>query len=98
MLKPETVVRGRGRTGVLARRMEMAADVDLTTLAAEPTRGFTGADLDALCRNAAMFALDRAVAAGQLVCITAADWTLARSSMVPSVTAADLAVYADWTR
>ena len=78
--------------------MDMAVDVDLNILAAEPTRGFTGADLDALCRNAAMLALDRAVAAGQPVCITAADWTLARSSMVPSVSAADLAVYADWSR
>jgi transitional endoplasmic reticulum ATPase len=43
---------------IYARGMPLAADVDLADLA-EITHGFTGADLNALCREAAMAALRR---------------------------------------
>lgn len=43
---------------IYARGMPLAGDVELTDLA-ETTHGFTGADLNALCREAAMAALRR---------------------------------------
>ncbi|MGD9541732.1 CDC48 family AAA ATPase [Methylocystis sp.] len=43
---------------IYARGMPLASDVDLSALAAT-THGFTGADLSALCREAAMAALRR---------------------------------------
>lgn len=45
---------------IYARGMPLAADVDLPHLA-ERTHGFTGADLNAVCREAAMAALRRQV-------------------------------------
>ena len=47
-----------------ARRMPLAEGVDLVQMAAD-CRGFTGADLAALCREAAMHALSAADAAGE---------------------------------
>ncbi len=48
---------------VHTRNMPLAEDVDLDKLA-EMTHGYTGADLAALCREAAMAALRRAIAQG----------------------------------
>jgi len=47
-----------------ARSMPLAEGVDLAQMAAD-CRGFTGADLAALCREAAMHALSAADAAGE---------------------------------
>ncbi len=56
----------RGRYEILlvhTRNMPLARDVDLRKLA-EMTHGYTGADLAALCREAAMRALRRAIKSG----------------------------------
>lgn len=83
-----------GRREILAvhsRAMPLAPDVDLETLA-ERTPGMVGADLAALCREAAMAALRRAgalspeglsVAAADLA-VGAADFEEALGSVTPS--------------
>ncbi len=83
-----------GRRQILAvhsRAMPLAADVDLDTLA-EATPGHVGADLAALCREAAMAALRRSgallpaglAAAPETLRVTAADFAEAQRSVVPS--------------
>jgi len=77
--------------GVHSRTMPLAGDVDLETLA-ERTPGMVGADLAALCREAAMAALRRAgalspaglaIAAESLV-VAAADFDDALTTVAPS--------------
>ncbi|NKC34545.1 AAA family ATPase [Falsiroseomonas selenitidurans] len=80
-----------GRREILAvhsRAMPLDADVDIGQLAAL-TAGFVGADLAALCREAAIAALRRAgaleaadIAPG--LTVTAADFAAALSGIVPS--------------
>lgn len=83
-----------GRREILAvhsRPMPLAADVDLDALA-EATPGHVGADLAALCREAAMAALRRAGAldpdglalAVEGLVVTAADFAEARRVVTPS--------------
>ncbi len=48
-----------------ARNVPLHADVDLAALAGPPTEGFSGAEVAALCREAAMLALQEAVEAGR---------------------------------
>ncbi len=82
-----------GRREILSvhtRAMPLAADVSLDTLAAE-THGFVGADLAALCREAALASLRRAganAAGGAIELegheVTAADFNAVASGMTPS--------------
>jgi transitional endoplasmic reticulum ATPase len=83
-----------GRREILAvhsRAMPLSADVDLAALA-EQTPGMVGADLAALCREAAMAALRRAGAlspagltvAAETLTVSAADFAEARTSVTPS--------------
>lgn len=89
-----------GRAEILrvhTRRMPLANDVDLDQLAAE-TPGYVGADLEALCREAALCALHVAwqgdgthlesLAPEQLrsLTVSAADFALARTRLQPSTT------------
>jgi SpoVK/Ycf46/Vps4 family AAA+-type ATPase len=48
-----------------ARNVPLHSDVDLAALAGQPTDGFSGAEVAALCREAAMLALQEAVEAGR---------------------------------
>jgi transitional endoplasmic reticulum ATPase len=79
--------------GIQARRMPLAADVDLGAVA-ERTAGFVGADLAALCREAAYTALRRRFGPEKLAAggapdvagieITAADFDAAAAAIPPS--------------
>ncbi len=79
--------------GIHTRRMPLAPDVDLETLAAK-TPGFVGADLAALCREAGYAALRRAFPTALLekgdfllpagVAVTAADFATALAAVQPS--------------
>ena len=70
-LRPAAQCHGlQDRAAILAlhaRNMPLADGVDLVEMAAD-CRGFTGADLAALCREAAMHALSAADAAGAARC------------------------------
>ena len=79
-----------GRAEILAvhtRAMPLAEDVSLADLAAA-THGYVGADLAALCREAAIAALRRDLAAGcgpsLDLMVHAADFAIARPSIVPT--------------
>ncbi len=77
-----------GRREVLevhTRRMPLADDVDLDTLAAR-THGFVGADLESLATEAAMVALRRRESGSALadVKVTRADFERAMASVEPS--------------
>lgn len=83
-----------GRAEILAvhtRAMPLGADVALGALA-DVTHGYVGADLAALCREAAMAALRRAGAAGGTLdaaalgglCVTAADFASAMQGITPT--------------
>ncbi len=80
-----------GRREILAvhsRAMPLAPDVALDALA-ERTPGFVGADLAALCREAALAALRRAgvldgAAPAEALAVTAADFEAALPGIVPS--------------
>lgn len=88
----------QGREMILAvhtRGMPLAADVDMERIAAG-THGFVGADLQALCREAAMNALRRFLAASSEerltlddlfnITVCNSDWEAARMDVVPTVT------------
>jgi transitional endoplasmic reticulum ATPase len=60
---------------VHTRRMPLADDVDLEALV-EETGGFTGADIEGLCRRAALMAIREAVESGQRQGTTADAWAL----------------------
>lgn len=79
--------------GIQARRMPLAGDVDLRAVA-ERTVGFVGADLAALCREAAYGALRRRFGSRELdagavpevagIEVTAADFDAAAAAIPPS--------------
>ncbi len=72
---------------VHAHKLPLAAGVDLAAIAAR-TAGFTGADLQNLCREAALHALR----AGGLATthVTAAHFETAMAAAKPSLGAADM--------
>ncbi|XP_048501855.1 cell division control protein 48 homolog B isoform X2 [Beta vulgaris subsp. vulgaris] len=70
------------------RKLPLDPGIDLQAVAAS-CNGYVGADLEALCREAAMSALERSkviVENDGLWCITMDDWKLARSIVGPSIT------------
>jgi transitional endoplasmic reticulum ATPase len=87
-----------GRRAILAvhaRDKPLADDVDLDALAAR-TAGYSGADLAAVCREAAMYAVrdvagaypgDEANAHADEVCLTAAHFEAAVDAVSPSLSA-----------
>ncbi len=79
-----------GRAEILAvhtRAMPLAADVSLGAVAAV-THGYVGADLAALCREAAMAALRRSgpldSASLESLCVTGADFAAAMQGITPT--------------
>ena len=67
---------------IYTKNMPLGKDVDLVQLAAS-AKNFSGADIDALCREAAMVALRKDVNANQ---VTSPDFDEARKRVGPSVT------------
>jgi len=67
---------------IYTKNMPLAKDIDLTQLAAS-SKNFSGADIDAFCREAAMVALRRDVNAKE---VTSEDFNEARKRVGPSVT------------
>jgi transitional endoplasmic reticulum ATPase len=67
---------------IYTKNMPLGKDVDLVQLAAS-AKNFSGADIDALCREAAMVALRKDVNANQ---VTSSDFDEARKHVGPSVT------------
>ncbi|XP_073281274.1 cell division control protein 48 homolog B [Primulina huaijiensis] len=66
------------------KRLHLDPNVDLQAIAAS-CNGYVGADLEALCREAAMSALNKASEDSQHI-ITLDDWKHARSVVGPSIT------------
>ena len=69
------------------KKLPLAPNVDLQAIAAS-CNGYVGADLEALCREAAMCALKSSEVnenAG-VFCVTMEDWKHARSVVGPSIT------------
>jgi len=71
------------------RNMPLADDVDLEKLA-EMTEGYTGADLEALCREAAMIALREALKPRP---VAMRHFLRALKQVQPSLTKEDIARY-----
>jgi transitional endoplasmic reticulum ATPase len=67
---------------IYTKNMPLGKDVDLMQIAAS-AKNFSGADIDALCREAAMVALRKDVNANQ---VTSSDFDEARKRVGPSVT------------
>uniref|UniRef100_A0A803L7R8 AAA+ ATPase domain-containing protein n=1 Tax=Chenopodium quinoa TaxID=63459 RepID=A0A803L7R8_CHEQI len=70
------------------RKLPLDPSTDLQAIAAS-CNGYVGADLEALCREAAMSAVQRSKAIVEnddMWCITMDDWKLARSIVGPSIT------------
>ena len=67
---------------IYTKNMPLGKDVDLPQLAAS-AKNFSGADIDALCREAAMAALKKDVNANE---VTLADFDEARKRVGPSIT------------
>jgi transitional endoplasmic reticulum ATPase len=67
---------------IYTKNMPLGKDIDLVQLAAS-AKNFSGADIDALCREAAMVALRKDVNANQ---VTSSDFDEARKRVGPSVT------------
>ncbi|CAI0374839.1 unnamed protein product [Linum tenue] len=69
------------------KKLVLDKDVDLQAVAAS-CNGYVGADLEALCREAAMSAINSANASGDagVLCLTTEDWKLARTIVGPSLT------------
>lgn len=69
------------------RKVQLDPEVDLRAIAAS-CNGFVGADLEALCREAAMAALQRCSGTNEnaILCLTTEDWKHARSIVGPSMT------------
>ena len=72
------------------RKLPLSPDVDLQAIAAS-CNGYVGADLEALCREAAMCAMDRSRYENKdeddgVWCVTMQDWTKARAIVGPSIT------------
>ncbi|MEM2728579.1 MAG: AAA family ATPase, partial [Candidatus Bathyarchaeia archaeon] len=74
-----------GRLAILkihTKNMPLSRDVDLKVLASM-TKGYSGADLEALCREAALIALRRDINAKE---VTMADFQEAMRKIGPSIT------------
>lgn len=70
------------------KKVPLDPNVDLQAIAAA-CNGYVGADLEALCREAAMSAFRRSSDANEeadVVCLTMEDWKQARSIVGPSIT------------
>ncbi|KAG6601479.1 Cell division control protein 48-like B, partial [Cucurbita argyrosperma subsp. sororia] len=69
------------------RKVQLDPEVDLLAIAAS-CNGFVGADLEALCREAAMAALQRCSGTNEndILSLTTEDWKHARSIVGPSMT------------
>jgi transitional endoplasmic reticulum ATPase len=67
---------------IYTRNMPLAKDVDLAHLAAT-TKGYSGADIEALCREAGMIAMRKNIAAKE---VTREDFMEALSKVGPSLT------------
>ncbi|GLJ40488.1 hypothetical protein SUGI_0834770 [Cryptomeria japonica] len=69
-----------------ARNLPLDINVNLDAIASS-CNGYVGADLEALCREAAMAALRKSSFSGErdLPCITMEDWEIARSKVGPSI-------------
>ncbi|KAI5352832.1 hypothetical protein L3X38_005724 [Prunus dulcis] len=70
------------------RKLHLDSNVDLQAIAAS-CNGFVGADLEALCREAAMPAIKRNLGANKdagVFSLTTEDWKHARSVVCPSIT------------
>ncbi|BFG16835.1 hypothetical protein CerSpe_031070 [Prunus speciosa] len=70
------------------RKLHLDSNVDLQAIAAS-CNGFVGADLEALCREAAMPAIKRNLGANKdagVFSLTTEDWKHARSVVSPSIT------------
>ncbi|KGN51985.1 cell division control protein 48 homolog B [Cucumis sativus] len=69
------------------RKVQLNPEVNLRAIAAS-CNGFVGADLEALCREAAMAALQRSSGTNEnaILCMTTEDWKHARSIVGPSMT------------
>ncbi len=87
---PNTDAR-RAILGVHSRRIPLASDVDLNALARD-AKGFTGADLRALCQEAAMRVASRVAQSMRLgnrelpeLRVTQADFSTALNSITPTV-------------
>ncbi|GBF97186.1 hypothetical protein Rsub_10047 [Raphidocelis subcapitata] len=77
------------------RAMPLAGGVDLPALA-RATAGFTGAEVAALCREAALAALREDIEGASEV--AARHFEAARAAAAPALTAAQLAAYESWGR
>jgi SpoVK/Ycf46/Vps4 family AAA+-type ATPase len=73
--------------------MPLAADVDLTALA-ERTEGYTGAELAAVCKEAAMAALREDVE--KAIDVKAKHFEAAIRGVRPALTLEELAQYEAW--
>lgn len=70
------------------RKLHLDSNVDLQAIAAS-CNGFVGADLEALCREAALPAIKRNLGANKdagVFSLTTEDWKHARSVVRPSIT------------
>ena len=72
---------------VHTKNMKLCEDVDLKTLAKE-TEGYTGADIEAVCKEAGMNAIRRAVKEGKesIGCVSMKDFREALKKVKPSLT------------
>jgi SpoVK/Ycf46/Vps4 family AAA+-type ATPase len=81
----------------LTRKFKLASDVDLLQVAQGLPRNFTGADAYALCTDAYMMAIKRALASGaedkSALVVTMADFMRAVDQCAPSVSMEELAFY-----
>ena len=87
-----------GRAHILrihTRTMPLAPDVDLEHLARETTAGFSGAELAALCREAALAAIEDDEHAAA---VHAAHFTRARTAFEPRTSQATLDYFASYER
>ncbi|MCR8473508.1 MAG: CDC48 family AAA ATPase, partial [Crenarchaeota archaeon] len=80
---------------VHTRGMPLADDVDLVELA-KKTKGFSGADIEALCREAAMTALRRSNL--EVTKVTKSDFEIALARSRPSITPELINYYTEFER
>ncbi|KAG2450863.1 hypothetical protein HYH02_004696 [Chlamydomonas schloesseri] len=87
-----------GRVAALevhSRKLPLAPDVDLEAVAAQ-TDNYTGAELAAVCREAALAALREDLQGAEVV--AARHFAAALAAVRPALSAAELAKYASWGR
>ena len=87
----------KGRLAILelyTKNMPLAEDVDLKALASM-TKGYSGADIEALCREAALIALRNNINAKK---VTMADFQEAMKRVGPSITPDMENWYKNWSQ